>query len=79
MLIPVVVSIFFYPAAGSAVCTKEACAFRDALAGDEAYKATGLEVVGISADSVEKQKKFVDDNKLSVSLFRCSYEYDTGA
>jgi peroxiredoxin Q/BCP len=47
--------LFFYPKADSAVCTKEACAFRDALTDLRALKAT---VVGISHDTCEAQKAF---------------------
>lgn len=51
------VVLFFYPAAMTAGCTKEACHFRDL--GSE-YAAAGVLRVGISPDSVAKQKKFAD-------------------
>ena len=51
------VVLFFYPAAMTAGCTREACHFRD-LAGD--YAAAGVQRVGISVDSVAKQKQFAD-------------------
>lgn len=59
------IALFFYPEAGSFGCTKEACQFRDALAEKELYKRTNVEIVGISKDSVEKQKAFVEKEKLT--------------
>ncbi|KAL5638731.1 hypothetical protein ACGC1H_003180 [Rhizoctonia solani] len=52
--------IFFFPAAGTFGCTKEACSFRDALSSNELYKAHKVQIVGISGDAVAKQKAFVD-------------------
>ncbi|KLO12227.1 AhpC-TSA-domain-containing protein [Schizopora paradoxa] len=57
-------AIFFYPESGTSGCTAEACTFRDALS-EEAFKSTRVEIVGISPDGVEKQAKFVKDNKLN--------------
>jgi len=51
------VVLFFYPAALTPGCTKESCHFRD-LATE--FKEVGAQRVGISADAVEKQKKFSD-------------------
>jgi thioredoxin-dependent peroxiredoxin len=51
------VVLFFYPAAMTTGCTKEACHFRDVAA---EYAAAGVQRVGISVDSVEKQKEFSD-------------------
>lgn len=51
------VVLFFYPAAMTSGCTKEACHFRD-LASE--YAAAGVQRVGISRDSVSSQKKFAD-------------------
>jgi len=49
------VVLFFYPAANTPTCTKEACTFRD-LASE--YAEAGVQRVGISTDSVEKQSGF---------------------
>ncbi|KAJ7250904.1 peroxiredoxin Q [Mycena haematopus] len=57
--------LFFYPKAGSYGCTKEACQFRDAIAEKDTYKPGKVEVIGVSPDSVEKQKIFVEKNKLT--------------
>ncbi|KIP05373.1 hypothetical protein PHLGIDRAFT_108358 [Phlebiopsis gigantea 11061_1 CR5-6] len=59
------VVIFFYPKSNTYGCTKEACSFRDALAEKESFKTTQAQVIGISSDPVEKQKQFVEKNKLT--------------
>ena len=51
------VVLFFYPAAMTPGCTKEACHFRD-LATE--FKEAGVQRLGISTDPVRKQKKFAD-------------------
>ncbi|KZT11999.1 peroxiredoxin Q [Laetiporus sulphureus 93-53] len=61
-------ALFFYPESGSFGCTKEACQFRDALAEKELYKRTKVEIVGISKDPVEKQKAFVEKEKLTYPI-----------
>jgi peroxiredoxin Q/BCP len=57
--------IFFYPAAMTPGCTKEACDFRDSLA---RLQAAGYEVVGISPDSPDKQRRFVEKEALTYPL-----------
>lgn len=47
--------VFFYPKALTQGCTAQACNLRD---GYELLREKGYELVGISADSVEKQLKF---------------------
>ncbi|MCV7402808.1 peroxiredoxin [Mycobacterium fragae] len=59
------VVLFFYPAAMTAGCTKEACHFRD-LAGE--FAAVGANRVGISVDPVEKQGKFADTHGFDYPL-----------
>lgn len=49
--------LFFYPAAMTPGCTKEACHFRDLAA---EFAAVGASRVGISTDAVDKQAKFAD-------------------
>jgi len=51
------VVLFFYPAAMTRGCTAESCHFRDLAAEFAELKA---QRVGISRDSVEKQKEFSD-------------------
>lgn len=47
--------VFFYPAANTPGCTAEACNLTDNY---EALQRAGYEIVGVSADSASKQKKF---------------------
>ncbi|GAA4839201.1 thioredoxin-dependent thiol peroxidase [Saccharopolyspora rosea] len=59
------VVVYFYPAASTPGCTKEACDFRDNLAvlGD-----AGFDVLGVSPDSPEKLAKFRDAEGLTFPL-----------
>ncbi|MEB3048499.1 peroxiredoxin [Mycolicibacter sp. MYC123] len=59
------VVLFFYPAAMTPGCTKEACHFRD-LAGE--FAAVGAQRVGISTDAVAKQAKFADQQSFDYPL-----------
>ncbi|MEV0677914.1 thioredoxin-dependent thiol peroxidase [Actinosynnema sp. NPDC050436] len=59
------VVVYFYPAAGTPGCTKQACDFRDNT-GDLA--ASGYDVVGISPDKPEKLAKFVEAEGLTFPL-----------
>lgn len=59
------VVLFFYPKDDTAVCTKEACSFRDSY---EAFREAGAEVIGISSDSAESHQKFADRNRLPFLL-----------
>ena len=57
--------IFFYPAAMTPGCTKEACDFRDSLA---RLQQAGYDVVGISPDKPEKLATFVEMESLTYPL-----------
>jgi peroxiredoxin Q/BCP len=59
------VVLFFYPAAMTSGCTKEACHFRDVAA---EFAAVGAQRVGISRDSVVKQKQFADTHGFDYPL-----------
>lgn len=59
------VIVYFYPAAGTPGCTKEACDFRDSLA---SLTARGYAVVGISPDPVDKLATFAEDEHLTFPL-----------
>jgi peroxiredoxin Q/BCP len=59
------VVLFFYPAAMTYGCTKESCHFRDLGA---EFAAVGAQRVGISADSVDKQKQFDEKESLGFPL-----------
>ncbi len=59
------VIVYFYPAASTPGCTKEACDFRDNL---RELSDAGLDVVGISPDKPAKLAKFRDEQKLTFPL-----------
>ena len=57
--------IFFYPAAMTPGCTKEACDFRDSLV---RFQRAGYDVVGISPDKPDKLARFVVKESLTYPL-----------
>ena len=59
------VIVYFYPAASTPGCTKQACDFRDNLS---ELSDAGLDVIGISPDKPEKLAKFRDKESLKVTL-----------
>lgn len=59
------VILYFYPAASTPGCTKEACDFNDNL---NPFKKAGYLVLGISPDSVAKLKKFQTNQDLNFPL-----------
>ncbi|MBL0885115.1 peroxiredoxin [Myceligenerans indicum] len=59
------VIVYFYPAAATPGCTKEACDFRDSLA---SLQSAGYAVVGISPDKVAKLEKFAAAESLTFPL-----------
>lgn len=59
------VIVYFYPAASTPGCTKQACDFRDNL-GD--FTTAGLNVIGISPDKPEKLATFRDAQGLTFPL-----------
>jgi peroxiredoxin Q/BCP len=59
------VVVYFYPAAGTSGCTKQACDFRDNLA---ELNGAGLDVLGISPDAPAKLARFRDAEGLTFPL-----------
>ncbi|MFT4289217.1 thioredoxin-dependent thiol peroxidase [Nocardioides sp.] len=59
------VIVYFYPAAMTPGCTKQACDFTDSL---DSLQASGYEVVGISPDSPAKLAKFRERDSLTITL-----------
>lgn len=57
--------VFFYPKANTPGCTKQACSLRDAFAD---LSKEGVQVLGVSFDKPEAQKKFKDDFTLPYDL-----------
>lgn len=59
------VILYFYPAASTPGCTKEACDFNDAL---NPLEAAGYKVIGISPDETPKLAKFKAAQDLNFEL-----------
>jgi len=59
------VIVYFYPAAMTPGCTKQACDFTDSLS---SLRAAGYEVLGISPDSPAKLAKFREKDGLTITL-----------
>ena len=57
--------VYFYPAAMTGGCTKQACAYRDSSADLEKLDAI---VVGVSGDSVNNLRLFKEANQLNFTL-----------
>lgn len=57
--------LYFYPKDFSPGCTAQACGFRDAY---EDFTDLGAIVIGVSGDTVEAHKRFVDDYLLPFAL-----------
>jgi peroxiredoxin Q/BCP len=59
------VIVYFYPAAMTPGCTKQACDFRDNLS---SLKSSGYQVLGISPDKPEKLAKFRERDAVNFPL-----------
>jgi peroxiredoxin Q/BCP len=59
------VIVYFYPAAMTPGCTKQACDFTDSL---DSLRGAGFEVLGISPDKPEKLAKFRERDGLTITL-----------
>jgi peroxiredoxin Q/BCP len=57
--------LYFYPAAGSPGCSKEAADFQERIS---EFEAAGYQVIGISPDQPEKLKDFEDAQQLTFPL-----------
>jgi peroxiredoxin Q/BCP len=60
-----VVVLYFYPKDDTPGCTVEACNFRDNY---EVFKSAGVEILGISPDSVKSHAKFQQKHALPFTL-----------
>jgi peroxiredoxin Q/BCP len=60
-----VLVVYFYPAAMTGGCTKQACGFRDDM---QALKDKGIEVVGVSGDAVKNLQFFKKAHDLNFTL-----------
>jgi peroxiredoxin Q/BCP len=59
------VVVYFYPKDASPGCTTEACAFRDAWG---RYTRAGVVVIGVSSDSAESHRAFLQKKQLPFAL-----------
>ncbi len=59
------VVLYFYPKDHTPICTKEACAFRDAY---EDFVEAGATVIGVSADSDQSHQTFAQKHRLPFVL-----------
>ena len=57
--------LYFYPKDDTPGCTKEACEIRDVWS---RFKKAGIEVFGVSVDSVKSHQKFLNKYKLPFTL-----------
>src|SRR3954454_7522700 len=55
----------FYPGDFTAVCTKQFCSYRDQ---SDRLDGLGVEVLGISPQSVESHERFAEEKRLQVPL-----------
>ncbi len=59
------VVLYFYPKDFTSICTAESCGFRDMY---QALAGAGVEVVGVSLDSVDAHRRFAKQYDLPFSL-----------
>ena len=59
------VLVYFYPKDDTPGCTKQACAYRDAV---KAMKRKDVEIVGVSGDSAENHQHFKNEYQLNFTL-----------
>jgi len=59
------VIVYFYPAAMTPGCTKQACDFTDSL---DSLRGQGFEVLGVSPDKPEKLARFRERDGLTITL-----------
>jgi thioredoxin-dependent peroxiredoxin len=73
------VVLYFYPKDDTSGCTAEACAFRDNL---PKFDGADAVILGVSKDSLESHKKFIDKYSLNFTLLsddklEVNHLYDT--
>jgi peroxiredoxin Q/BCP len=59
------VALYFYPKDDTPGCTAQACSLRD---GETQLKAAGVQVLGVSTDSVESHQRFAEKYELPFPL-----------
>ena len=59
------VVLYFYPKDSTSGCTAEACSLRDHYG---EFRSRGYEVIGVSVDSADSHRKFIEKNDLPFTL-----------
>ncbi len=59
------VVLYFYPKDNTAVCSAEACSFRDRF---QDFRDAGAEVIGVSTDSADSHRRFAERLRLPFIL-----------
>lgn len=59
------VALYFYPKDNTSTCTKEACSMRDEM---EELESLGIQVLGVSTDSVKSHENFKNKYALNFPL-----------
>jgi thioredoxin-dependent peroxiredoxin len=59
------VVLYFYPRDNTAVCSAEACSFRDSF---QDFRDAGAEVIGVSTDSSDSHRRFAERFRLPFIL-----------
>ena len=59
------VALYFYPKDNTGTCTKEACSMRDGM---EELEGLGIQVIGVSTDSVKSHENFKNKYDLNFPL-----------
>jgi len=57
--------VYFYPKADTPGCTAQACSLRDAFPD---FTGAGVQIIGVSGDTVEGQKKFAEKYNIPFAL-----------
>lgn len=60
-----IVALYFYPRDNTGTCTKEACSMRDGMS---ALRKLGVQVLGVSTDSVKSHEGFRNKHDLNFPL-----------
>ncbi len=60
-----IIILYFYPQDETPGCTAEACSFRDSMA---QFTASGVQVIGVSQDSVDRHSRFAARHRLNFPL-----------
>lgn len=60
-----IVALYFYPRDNTGTCTKEACSMRDGI---NDLKKLGVQVLGVSTDSVKSHERFRNKHQLNFPL-----------